>query len=391
MSLDLARKYRPRQFGDMLGQSPSVALLFLMAKRGTVPGALLFYGESGCGKTTMARILGAALHCEAGPGPAKAWPCGACEDCLAVADSRHPYVHEVDAASNGTVDKVREIRARAGYGTGGEYLLFILDEAHGTSGPGIDALLKTLEEPEERVIFVLVTTQPGRLPVTAVNRCSPYPFRPLEPDVILRRLVMVRQAEGIDAEDELLAAIAESARGRMRDALMKLDQMASAGIGSAESWRELTGETDFAPGLLEAAADGDHPAMYAALRAALSAYGDAAYVTAEIVRCLADVDVLSQGGAISARGLALAARQGLADRLGAARAVAAMEELWRLQTRVRVEDRAAGLTLALAMVSRRLCQLPPGSGPMLPGGGQQASIEQLADVLGGRHATKGRA
>lgn len=368
----------------MTGQTPSVALLYRMCRRDTLPPVLLLYGESGTGKTTMGRIVGSAPHCEAGPGPARSWPCGRCDSCLAVADGGHPWVHEVDAASNGTVDKVREIRARASYGGP---LMFILDEAHAMSPAGSEALLKGLEEPGARVVFALITTQPGRIPGTVAGRCSPYPFRPLPAGLILARLAHVREAEGIEAEDELLAAIAESARGRMRDALMKLDQMASAGIGDLGSWQELTGEADFAPGLLAAAADGDSPAMYAALDAALAAYGDPSYAASELVRCLVDVLKLTQGGESTVQGPALAARQGLADRLGSARVIAAMTVLWELQTRVRLEDRRAALSVALAMISRKLCQLPPGQAPMLRGEAG-VSAEQLRSVLGGRHESR---
>lgn len=379
MTEPLALKHRPRTFGDVAGQRPAVALLYLMCKRGTVPGGMLFYGKHGTGKTSMARITAKALNCAAGPGPAAAWPCGACASCLAVDSGTHPDVEEIDAASNGTVDQVREIRARAHYGAVGDgRKVYIVDEAHGLSGAAFESLLKILEEPPPGVVFILVTTQFEHVPKTVRSRCSPFRFDPLPVGVIRDRLAAICRAEGFAVEEALLTAVAEAARGGMRDAVVRLDQVASVGIGSLEMWRELTGETDFAPALLTAAADGDFAAMYEARDRALASYGDPGQVAREVVLALRDLLVLSCGGEVPAQGGALAARQGLIARLGVPRVQAAMAVLWDLHARVRADDRETALTLALAMVARKLA--PPA--PIVASGNQKVPFEEIKDILG---------
>jgi DNA polymerase III subunit gamma/tau len=380
MSEPLALRYRPRTFGDVAGQKPSVALLYLMCKRGTVPTGMLFHGQYGGGKTTMARIVAKALNCEAESRSAKSWPCSICASCKAVDDGTHPDVDEIDAASNGSVAEMRDIRERAFYGAAmGGRKVYIIDEAHGLSGAAFESSLKILEEPPPGVVFILVTTQPDNVPGTVRSRCSPFRFDPLTVPVIRDRLARICQAEEFAAEPDLLTAIAESARGSMRNAVVRLDQVASVGIGSLAMWRELTGETDFAPGLLAAAADGDFDVMYAAQARALAACGDPGQVARELVSCLRDLLVLSCGAQITASGEALTARQGLADRLGAARVHAAMTVLWDLHARVRAADRETALTLALAVVARKLGQQ---AAPIADPGARKASIEEIRDALG---------
>jgi DNA polymerase III subunit gamma/tau len=382
MSEPLHLRYRPARFGDVAGQKPSVALLYLMCKRGTVPGGLLFYGKHGSGKTTMARIVAKALNCEAEPGKAAEWPCGTCASCTAVDSDNSPDVEEIDAAGNGTVAEVEAIRQRAYYGpVGGRFRVFILDEAHGLSGPAFEHLLKLLEEPPPGVVFILVTTQFDSVPKTVRSRCSPFRFDPLTVPLIRDRLAHICQAEGFAVEPALLTAVAEASGGALRDAVVRLDQVASVGISSLEMWRELTGETDFAPALLSAAADGNHAAMYASMARALASYGDSGHVTRELVNCLAELLVLSCGGEVTAQGEALAARRDLVSRLGAARVQAAMAVLWDLHARVRVDDRETALKLALAMVARKLAPREQAA-PIAPAGGERASVDFMRETLG---------
>jgi DNA polymerase III subunit gamma/tau len=375
-------RYRPRVFGDVAGQKPSVALLYLMCKRRTVPSGMLFYGKHGSGKTTMARIVAKALNCEAEPGKAAEWPCSSCVSCTAVDNDTSPDVEEIDAAGNGTVAEVEAIRQRAYYGpVNGRCKVFVLDEVHGLSGPAFEHLLKLLEEPPPGVVFILVTTQFDSVPRTVRSRCSPFRFDPLTVPVIRDRLVHICRAEEFTVEPALLTAVAEASGGALRDAVVRLDQVASVGIGSLEMWRELTGETDFAPVLLAAAADGDFAAMYDSMARALASYGDPGHVARELVRCLADLLVLTCGGEVAAQGEALTARQELSARLGAVRVHAAMAVLWDLHARVRVDDRETALTLALAVVARKLAPREQAA-PIAPGGGDKASVEFMRETLG---------
>jgi DNA polymerase-3 subunit gamma/tau len=380
--LQWALKYRPQTFGDFAGQRPSVAVLYRMAQRGTLPHALLLHGERGCGKTSMARVLAKALNCHVTPGKAGEWPCDACPSCLAVAAGTSPDVTEIDAASNGTVEMVRELILSASFGTAGRHRVYIIDEAHGLSGPGQDDMLKLLEEASGQAVFILCSTRPDKIARTVRDRCHRFRFAPLSPDVIRRRLEEICRAEGFAAEPELLGAIAEAADGGLRDAVMQLDQLASVGITTAAMWRQLTGQRDFAPELLEAAAAADYPEMFAVLDAALAG-GDPGYVASQLIRTLSDVLVLTApGGRTGHAGQALAARAALAERLGAARATAALQVLWELRAKVRTGDPKADLILAASQIARRMSPQTAAARPIAPGTGSREAISQLRHVLG---------
>jgi DNA polymerase-3 subunit gamma/tau len=367
----LATKYRPRRFAEVSGQRATVSVLNRMAQRRNVPPALLFYGAYGSGKTTSARIFGAALNCAERPGPASSWPCAVCPSCKAVASSTSLDVIEQDAASNGTVDRVREICELVQYGTTGAYRVVIFDEAHSMSRDAFNHLLKTLEEPPPLTSFVLVTTERGKILPTVASRCVPFAFTRLPLPVIAARLREVCSAEGIDAEPALIHHLADRADGAMRDGLMLLDQVAAVGLSSLRGWQALTADEDFAPALLSAAAQGAHDRLYAELDRALLTCSDYAALARQLVTCLRDVLVLSAGGSITAQGEALEARRTLALNIDSRRAVRAMGVLWDLQVKYRTEDRRAGLELAAALLSEKLCPPPKANGN---GNGHHAAV-----------------
>jgi DNA polymerase-3 subunit gamma/tau len=228
----LALKYRPARFEDVVGQAAVTSVLAGAIAQGRLAHAYLFSGPRGCGKTTTARLLAMALNCEQGP---TATPCGECAACRAVVNGTSLAVIEIDAASSGGVDQIREIRAAAALGSiGGRYKIYILDEAHQITKEGANALLKTLEEPPPGTLFVLATTEPQKIIATIHSRCQRFTFRLLDLDEIAGRLVWICEREGIAAAPAAIKAIARRADGSMRDGLTLLDQALAAAEGSLE-------------------------------------------------------------------------------------------------------------------------------------------------------------
>ncbi|MHC4893140.1 MAG: DNA polymerase III subunit gamma/tau [Planctomycetota bacterium] len=221
--LVLARKYRPHRFEDMVGQEVVTSVLRGAIDEGRVGHAYLFAGPRGTGKTTTARILAKALNCVNGP---TADPCGECERCVASDEGTELDVIEIDAASNTSVNDVRELRESVGYApVDARFKVYIVDEVHMLSRAAFNALLKTLEEPPSHVKFLFATTELHKVPDTILSRCQVMRLSPIRDDAIVERLEQVFAAEGIDAEDGIAAELARRARGGMRDALSLSDQL----------------------------------------------------------------------------------------------------------------------------------------------------------------------
>ena len=218
----LYRKYRPTTFEEVSGQSHIVTILKNALKTNKIGHAYLFAGPRGTGKTTMAKLFAKALNCNEGVGH----QCNECQNCLAINNSSHPDVIEIDAASNNGVDEVRDLIDKVHYSTIlGRYKVYIIDEVHMMTPGAFNALLKTLEEPPEHVIFILATTEPHKILPTILSRCQRFDFSKLSNEEIKNRLIYVLEKENVKCEDEALDIIISLCDGGMRDALSILDQV----------------------------------------------------------------------------------------------------------------------------------------------------------------------
>jgi DNA polymerase III subunit gamma/tau len=219
----LYRRRRPHTFADVVGQEPVVRTLRNAIERGKVHHAYLFVGSRGTGKTSMAKILAACLNCERG---LTTEPCGQCESCLSIARASSLDVIEMDAASNNSVDDIRELRESVAYSpVSGRSKVYILDEAHMLSTAAWNAFLKTLEEPPPNTVFVLATTEAQKVPATVVDRCHRFDFHRPTVEQIASVLRRAAQAESIEIPPDALVAVARSATGSFRDALGTLEQL----------------------------------------------------------------------------------------------------------------------------------------------------------------------
>lgn len=225
----LYRKFRPDEFEDVKGQDAIIKTLKNQIISGRVGHAYLFCGTRGTGKTTVAKILAKAANCEH---PVEGSPCGECAMCRTIAAGASMNVIEIDAASNNGVDNIREIREEVAYRPAeGRYRVYIIDEVHMLSTGAFNALLKTLEEPPDYVIFILATTEAHKIPVTILSRCQRYDFKRISIETITERLLELVEKEGWDVEEKAVRYIARAADGSMRDALSLLDRCAAFYMG----------------------------------------------------------------------------------------------------------------------------------------------------------------
>lgn len=228
----LARRYRPQQLGDLIGQEHVASALTNALTSGRIAHAYLFTGARGTGKTSTARILAKCLNCDKGP---TATPCDECENCKRIMSGDDVDAIEIDAASNNKVDQIRELRQNVGFRpTRARFKIYIIDEVHmlASSSGSFNALLKTLEEPPAHVKFILATTEVQKIPITILSRCQRYDFAHVRPQKIFEQLKRIVASEGVQADDESLHIVARRAAGSMRDSQSLLDQLLAFADGS---------------------------------------------------------------------------------------------------------------------------------------------------------------
>ena len=232
MHTALYRKKRPTSFGDVIGQQPIVTTLCNQLKSGHISHAYLFCGTRGTGKTSTAKIFARAVNCPMSAETGE--PCNTCEACKDILAERNLNVIEIDAASNNGVDNIRDLREEVKYPpTTGTYKVYIVDEAHMLTTAAFNALLKTLEEPPEHIIFILATTDPQKIPATILSRCQRYDFKRITRNDMVNTLASYMENEGIKTDKDALEYIASVSDGAMRDALSILDQCLSLYAGEA--------------------------------------------------------------------------------------------------------------------------------------------------------------
>ncbi|MDX1514067.1 MAG: DNA polymerase III subunit gamma/tau [Gammaproteobacteria bacterium] len=287
----LARKWRPKHFGEMVGQEHVVRALRNALDADRMHHAFLFTGTRGVGKTTVARILAKCLNCETG---VTSTPCGECASCREIDEGRFVDLLEVDAASRSKVDETRELMDNVQFApTRGRFKVYLIDEVHMFSDKSFNALLKTLEEPPPHVKFLLATTDPQKLPITVLSRCLQFNLKRLPADQIAGHLEEILQDEGIEASREAVRMIAVAADGSMRDALSLLDQAIAFSGGKLESpeVRAMLGafESGHVFGVLDAIADRDARGVMSAVEQIAGEVADFGDALAEVLSVLQKV------------------------------------------------------------------------------------------------------
>lgn len=356
----LYRKYRPQRFAELVGQAHVHAALLHAVRDDRVGHAYLFSGPRGTGKTTTARLLAKALNCTNRGDDGD--PCGACESCVAIAEGTSLDVIEVDAASRSKVDEMRELLDRVAYlSAGGAKKVYILDEVHMLSGSAEAALLKTLEEAPEHVVFVLATTDPLKVAPTIRSRTQHYEFTLYTVEELQAHLAHVCEQEGVEASPEALAIVARAGAGSMRDALSQLDQAIAHGAIDVEQVGELFGGTAFEKriAILGAVADEDVAGALVTLGELLTAGHEPRRLTEDLLATTRDAFLVAAARGrvkVEAPDEEVARLAELGEKMGQGLLVRALETLGQAVVDMRGSDAADPrlvLEIALVRLARR--------------------------------------
>ncbi len=336
----------------MVGQALNARILGNMVKTNQVPSGLLFAGPSGSGKTSAARILASLLCGDSG-------------------------IVEVDAASHGLVADVRSMVEQLRFDASGTGRVVIYDEAHAMSRDALTALLKTLEEPPPGVTFVLVTTEPDKIPETIKTRLIEFAFNKISAAATYDRLCSVAKHESFKIPDDLLAYVANTADGNMRSALMSLEQIVLGQITSLKEWAELRGEQDWGSSIVASLCRGNAAEMYSRVDKALANVGSVSVLSGQVTHTLRDLLVLHSRGTIEGTAVMIARRERLASMLSTDKIMVGMKVMWDLKTKLAPTDDPRGnfevvLAMLLQIFSKSITTTPV----VVP----EAAVEQTREV-----------
>ncbi len=353
----LTLKYRPRRFADMVGQRAARVTLTQMIRTGRIPPALMLHGSWGSGKTTSARIVAAALNCEAEDVESR--PCGECVTCEAVVDGKSSDVIEIDAASSGLAEDMRDLRQQVRFQPLRRYRVVILDECHELTVKGQQTLLKVLEEPPPRVVFLLATTNVDRVLSTITSRCFSVRFQRITLSDIADRLMHISEREAFGLTRELALGIADRSQGALRDAVMMLDQCMLVGIQTSDQLSVLLGDSNVAVRILDALSKSDYPEAFEAAREGLESVPSPSDLVSRLVITMRRLLVLSSlQGSQDAPPLAppaTEAERALAPKLAPARLVGGLRVIWEYYRAVApAADAFAAMDLIVVMLGQAL-------------------------------------